>query len=70
MMRPFYKGGVVAVADGRQLEALDGEGEVVVVGVVDDEPGKVLFLLLFAIVCYCLLLFVIVCYCLLMFVNV
>ena len=33
------KHGVVAVADGRQLKALDGEGEVVVVGVVDDEPN-------------------------------
>jgi hypothetical protein len=58
-MRPFDEGGVVAVTDGRQLEALDGEGEVVVVRVVDDEPGKVL---VFVIVCYCLLLFVIVCY--------
>jgi hypothetical protein len=37
-MRPLDEGGVVAVADGRQLEALDGEGEVVVVRVVDDEP--------------------------------
>ena len=59
-MRPFNECGVVAVADGRQLEALDGEGEVVVVRVVDDEPGKVLFF------CYCLLLFLNVCYCILL----
>ncbi len=40
-MRPLDECGVIAVADGRQLEALDGEGEVVVVGVVDDEPVEV-----------------------------
>ena len=34
----FNEGGSVAGAGGRQLEALDSEREVVVVGVVHDEP--------------------------------
>jgi len=34
----FHIGAVVAGARGRQLESLNGEGEVLVIGVVDEEP--------------------------------
>ena len=37
-MWSFDEGGSVAGAGGRQLEALDSEREVVVVGVVHNEP--------------------------------
>ena len=32
------EGAIVASAAGRQLESLDGEGEILVVGVVHQEP--------------------------------
>jgi hypothetical protein len=35
----LYEGGAEAGALRRQLEALDGEGEVVVEWIVDNEPG-------------------------------
>ena len=34
----FHIGSVVAGARGRQLESLNGEGEVLVIGIVDEEP--------------------------------